>query len=61
MQNNKEERHPLEGIKSAIYYKKVWVEPYIGGFFLLNHKVKTIEEVDNLIREAALVVNNIVH
>ena len=48
------EKHPLKGIVSPILYKKVWVEPYIGGFFVLNHKVLTIEEVDKVILNSVL-------
>ena len=58
MQNKNEDKHPLQGIMGATVYKGVWVEPYVGGYFALNHKVKTIKEVDELIREAALIINN---
>ena len=48
------EKHPLQRIIKPVLYKNVWVEAYIGGYFVLNQKVKTIEEVDEVILNSVL-------
>ena len=48
------EKHPLQGINIPVLYKKVWVEPYIGGYFVLNKKVLTIKAVDEVILNSVL-------
>lgn len=52
------EEHPLKGILGITVYKGVLVEPYVGGYFVLNKMVKTVDEVDKVIYDAGLSLKN---
>ena len=53
----KEQQHPLKGIKWGLMgiavYRGTIVERYLVGYFCFNKKVKTEQEVDELIDNAA--------
>ncbi len=58
MNQEKEQQHPLKGILGITVYKGVLVEPYVGGYFVLNKMAKTAEDVDKIINTACAAVKN---